>query len=277
VLKTSERWILFAIFCVIVLGAAYQEYALSLQGFSIVNTVWVLVIGVVLGGALAGSSKLFLKIISKNFLNLGITPSRLHKFSSARSRIVADAAHSGEDEYLTRARLVTNTLRYSEDWLRGWVPGSHFELSVFVDREMPLLFAYFDSNQDETSRSMKDRERNPRFYIENRYEVTRLLQAPTSQLHILKDTTKTGYAFTSNHQRDQLRSTILMCPDVAAPCALVITSNKKNAFREKDEEVISLIQYIAETVYSDLVERDFLAQIRSFRPDLFPFPRGHAY
>lgn len=273
-LKTTERWILFAVFCVIVIGGAYQEYVLSLKGFSVINTLWVLVVGVVLGGALAGSSRLFLKIISTNFLNLGITPSRLHQFSSERSRIIADARHSGDDEYVTRGRLITNTLKFSEEWLRGWVPGSHFELCVFVDREMPLLFAYFDSSQDSASRSREERAHNPRYYIEKGYEVTRLLQAPTSQLRILKDTTKTDYAFTSNHQHEQLKSTILMCPDVTAPCALVITSNKKNAFRDKDTDVILFIRYIAETAYYDLIEGDFLNHIRSLRPNLFKVANG---
>ncbi len=116
---------------------------------------------------------------------------------------------------------------------------------------------------------MEQRAHNPRYYIENRYEVTRLLQAPTSQLQILKDTSKGGYAFASNYQRDQIRSTVLMCPDVGAPCALVLTSNKKNAFREKDEDVILFIKYIAETVYYDLIDGDFLNQIPVLRPNLF--------
>jgi hypothetical protein len=267
-LRTLERGIIFVFFCGIVGAAAYQEYVISQKGFSIINTLWVLGVG----GVLAGSSKLFLKIVSKNFLNVGITPSRLHQFSSERSRIIADARHSRDDEYVTRGKLIANTLKFSEEWLRGWVPGSHLELCVFVDREMPLLFAYFDSAQDATSRSMKERERNPRYYVEKAYEVTRLLQAPTSQLHILKDTAKTQYTFTSNQQRGQLRSTLLLCPDVTAPCALVVTSNKKNAFREKDTDVILFIRFIAETVYYDLIENDFLNRIRALRPKLFNAP-----
>jgi hypothetical protein len=268
-IKMAERRILFAIFCVIVLAGAYLEYELSRQGFSLINAIWVLAVG----GVLAGSSKLFLKIISKAFLNLGLTPSRLQKFSAERARIATDAGHSGEDEYQIRGRLIQNTLKFSEECLKGWVSGSHFELCVFVDQEMPLLFAYFDSNQTVASRSMKERERNPRFYIENRYEVTRLLQAPTSQPHILKDTTRTPYAFTSNFQREQLRSTILMCPDVKSPCALVVTSNQKGAFRENDTEVVSFIRYVAETVYFDLIENDFLSRIRNLRPNLFQYDR----
>ncbi len=268
-LRTTERWIIFAIFCVIVIALARQEYVLALRGFSVINTIWVLVVGVVLGGLLTGSSKIFLKIVSNNFLNLGITPARLRQFSAERSRIIADVRHSGDDEYVTRGKLITNTLKFSEQWLMGWVSGSHFELCVFVDREMPLLFAYFDSDQADKSRSMEQRARNPRYYIENRYEVTRLLQAPTSQLRILKDTSKGEYAFASNYQREQIRSTVLMCPDVGSPCALVLTSNKKNAFREKDEDVILFIKYIAETVYYDLIDGDFLNQIRVLRPNLF--------
>jgi len=269
VLTATERRILFLIFCGIVIGGAYAEYKLSLQGFSIANVLWTIVVGIVLGGVLAGSAKVFLKIISKNFLDLGVTPSRLHEFSSERARLIADAQRPGRDEFLIREQLVRNTLRFAEAWLKGWVPGTHFEFCVFIDREMPLLFAYYDSGKDSVSRSMKERQRNPKYYIESAYEVTKLLQSPNSQVRILKDTTKADYAFTSNSQRKQLRSTILICPDVEAPCALVLSSNKKNAFRENDMDVILFFKYVAETVYCDLVEGDFLNRVRILKPELF--------
>jgi hypothetical protein len=118
---------------------------------------------------------------------------------------------------------------------------------------------------------MRERERNPRFYVEKGYEVTKLLQAPTSHQRVLKDThdTKAKYVFTSDNQRKQLGSSVLICLDVARPCALVVSSNETNAFPETDPEVMSFIRYIGESVRYDLIEGDFLCRIRDFKPTLF--------
>jgi len=91
----------------------------------------------------------------------------------------------------------------------------------------------------------------------------------------LKDTSapKAKYVFTSPYQRRQLKSSLLICPDVTAPCALVLSSNKKNAFRENESEFMSFVRYMCETVRFDLMEGDFLNQIRDLRPNLFNIPK----
>lgn len=134
-----------------------------------------------------------------------------------------------------------------------------------------MLFAYFDSNHKTTARSMKERERNPRFYVEKGYEVTTLLRTPTSYPRVLRDTndTTSKYVFTSEEQRQQVKSSVLLCFDVATPCALVVSSNESNAFQGTDPEVMSFIKYIGESVRYDLIERDLIRQIRRLRPDLF--------
>jgi len=53
----------------------------------------------------------------------------------------------------------------------------------------------------------------------------------------------------------------------------VFSSNKKNAFLENEPELISFIRYICETVRYDLMEGDFLNQIRGLRPNLFNITR----
>jgi len=154
-------------------------------------------------------------------------------------------------------------------------PRSPLNLNYYIERIRDVgfdsLFAYFDSNHDSTARSMKAREHNPRFYVETGYEVTRLLRKPTSQPRVLKDTTdaKANYVFTSNEQRKQLKSSILVCLDVSTPCALVLSSNKKNAFSESESEVTSFIRYVGETVRFDLIEGGFIHQIRRLKPHLF--------
>lgn len=269
-LSRAQRWVVFILTCLFALACVAAElyllYSIVHDGFTNVKAAS----SVLSAGILFLFGRGFWKLSSKTFLEPSITsPDRLHRFASERCRIIENARVSGEDIYRDKRILITNTLKFSEECLRGWIPGSHFELCVFLDQEQPLLFAYFDSNHDDTARSMREREGNPRFYVERGYEVSRLLQTPTSKPRILKDTTKVNYVFTSNEQRAQLKSSILLCLDVATPCALVITSNSKSAFSEGESDVISFIKYIGETVRYDLIDQDFLHRIRMLRPALF--------
>jgi hypothetical protein len=271
-LNTAQRSIVFYLFCIFTIVCVglevYLVYSLVQREITSIKTITTFLNTTVL----VLISRKFGEMISRTFLQSSIMPpDRLHRFASERCSIAENAIRSHQDIYLARQNLVTNTLKFSEESLRGWVPGSHFELCVFVDQKEPLLFAYFDSNHDTTARSMSERERNPRFYVEKGYEVTRLLQTPTSYPRVLKDThdAKANYVFTSNDQRKQLGSTILICFDVTTPCALVVTSNERNAFPEADPEVMSFIKYIGDSVRYDLIEGNFVHRIRSLRPALF--------
>jgi hypothetical protein len=228
---------------------------------------------VVNGGLMAIAGKLFLKVAKKEFLDPNdlISFSKLHRFASDRCRILDQHGQVNVDDYATRQRLITEVLRFAEESLRGWLPGSHFELCVFVDREQPLLLSYFDSNHASTARSMNERAQNPNWYVEKNYEVLKVLAEPTSHPRILQDTEakKNSYTFTSPQQCKQLRSTMLWCIDVGAPCAIVVSSNEKNAFRESDPEVSAFIKFIGNLARFDLLERRFIYRIRELRPDLF--------
>ena len=271
-LNTRQRSTVFVLFCmfsIVCVGLeVYLVYSLVQKEITSFKTISAFLNTTVL--VLTGRK--FGEMISRTFLQSSIMPpDRLHRFASERCSIVENSIRSGQDEYLTRQNLITNTLKFSEESFRGWLQGSHFELCVFVDQTEPLLFAYFDSNHDSTARSMGERERNPRFYVDRGYEVTRLLQTPTSYPRVLKDThdAKAKYVFTSIDQGKQLGSTVLICLDVTTPCALVVTSNEKNAFPETDPEVMSFIKYIGESVRYDLIEDGFLRRIRDLRPNLF--------
>jgi hypothetical protein len=264
-MRASERWLFVIVFLLLVLFAAYQEYIFTRTQFDLISAIWLAVSGLVL----VGPGKIFLKIISKMFLDLGLTTTRLHDFSSERSRIVAEAQGPERDEYRDTVTLVTNTLKFAESWLNGWVKGSHFELSVFVDKELPLLFAYFDSNKDAISRSSNDRRRKPTYYRDEEYEVVKLLDAPTSTPYIVPNTAKSHYVFASQNQKPQIGSTILLYADVSMPCVLVLTSNKKRAFGRNDRELILFVRFIAETVYYDMRHKNFMSRIRTLRPELF--------
>jgi hypothetical protein len=271
-LNVRERRSLFVLFCIFTTVCVVVEigliYEIVEKGFTNTKVLSAAAVLFAIGQS-------FVRLVNKTFLeSRELLPEVLQRSASERCNIIDGARHSNEDVYLTRQKLVTNTLKFSEQALNGWVKGSHFEFCLFVDREQPLLFAYFDSHHDVAARSMVERERNPFFYVESGYEVTRLMQAPTSQPRIIKDTTDstTNYVYTSSHQRNQIKATILLCPDVRMPCALVITSNEKNAFSDTDSDVMSFIRYVCETVRYDLMEGDFIGQIRRYRPTLFREP-----
>lgn len=159
-----------------------------------------------------------------------------------------------------------------ERTLQGWIPGSHFELCVFVDAREPLLFSYFDSNHDTVARSMTLRETDPKFYIEKGYEVTKVLAKPTSQPRIIGDThdAKAGYKFTTDEQRNQIRSSVLLSLDLGRPLALVVSSDAKGAFKASDTKLMSFIRYAGELIRSDLLDDGFADKVRSSKPGLFP-------
>ena len=270
-LTNVQRWVVFCLFCLAVVACIILEF---MQGYSTIKNGFNLksaVLAVLLGGVVYGCGRLFVRLIERTFLAKGITADRLNQIASARCEIVAQAQRSRQEEYLIRQKLVENTLKFSEAWLKGWAKGSHFEFCVFVDLDMPLLFAYFDSKRDTTSASMAKREANPRFYVEQHYEVTKLLQKPTSKPLIIGDTAdgKTGYFFESPGQREQIRSTILLCPSVSVACALVVTSDRKNAFPKSDQALVDFISSIAELALYDVVQDDFIKRIRGLRSNLF--------
>lgn len=271
-LNSIERWIVFAILCIVTLGAFVLE-GFIIYSFLTKDISWLQgTLTALNSGIFYAVARQFIAIIRSTFLQRGVAPlDRLHRYSSERTRIIDNAARGRHDAYLTRQLLVTNTLKFAEESFRNWLRGTHFEVSVFVDREQPLLFAYFDSNQDTKARTMGERERDPFYYIKRGYEVTKLLEQPTSQPRVVPYTEdkKAGYVFASEQQRSQIQSTLLLCLDVNTPCAIVFTSNAKGAFSVGNAEQISFARLILELVRFDLFEGGFVHQIRDLKPALF--------
>jgi len=273
-LKSMERSTVFVLFCIFTVACVGIEvflcYSMIAGGF----TAGKAVTGVLNLTIMYAAGKSFLKLVSKTFLEPDniISFSKLHRFASDRYRISEEDGRAQLDDYATRQHLVTEILRFAEESLREWLPGTHFELCVFVDRDRPLLFSYFDSNHESTARSMRHREENPNWYLDNDYEVTRLLREPSSHPIIISNTEdkRNSYTFTSSQQRKQLKSTMLWCIDLNTPCAIVVSSNAKNAFRDSDPEVVSFIKFVGSMVRFDLFERGFLRRIHQLRPELFP-------
>lgn len=272
-LNPIQRWIIFGLFCLATMCfmalEAFLIWSMIDKGFSGGSTVAALLNTTVLGGL----GFLFKKLVEDTFVKAELLPmGRLHRLATDRSGILEDGRRSNRDAFETRKALVTGTLRFVEETLQGWVPGSHFELCVFVDAREPLLFSYFDSNHDTVARSMALREQNPKFYLEKGYEVTKVLSNPTSQPRVIGDThnIKASYSFTTEEQRKQIRSSVLLSLDLGRPFALVVSSNVKGAFKESDAKLMSFVRYAGELIRSDLLDDGFVDEIRAMKPALFP-------
>jgi hypothetical protein len=270
-LNTTQRWVIFILFCLFTVACVgiecYFIYSMVANGFSNAKAVT----AVLNGSILYGFGKIFLKMVSSTFLTRRLTPERLHQFASERCLVMENAYRSNLDEYTRRKNLVNHTLQFCENLLKGWIRGTHLEFCVFVDQDQPVLFGYFDSNHDTTARSMNAREHNPGYYVDNGYEVVKVLKNPSSQPKLIEDTQNRGshYAFTSNQQRSQIRSSMLLCIDVTTPCVLVISSNEIKAFTVGDPEVVSIIRFVGEIIKFDLFENGFISRLRELKPQLF--------
>lgn len=262
----------FAVFILATLAVLgleiYLIWAMVADGFSGGAAVTALINGSILGAV----GLRFVRLFQKSFLDKEALPiERLHRNAAERSRIVEQFS-KGASVFDTKKALVTNSLRLAEETLKGWVPGGHLELCVFINAEQPLLFSYYDSQHNDVAKSMAARQANPKFYVEQGYEVTKLLREPSSQPRIIEDTHAAGadYRFTTPEQRRQIRSTLLLSLDLKAPIALVVSSNERNAFDRNDAKLMSFLRYLAETIRCDLMQGDFAAQLPQLCPNMFP-------
>jgi hypothetical protein len=270
-LSQQQKRVIFYIFCIVILIFAGVEVAIVWnflsQGFNTGNGVAVFVNS----SFLAACGELFRRMVKSNFSQGDkIQLVRLHKHFADRSKVLADLSTADPDEFAIRTAAISNTLKFAEQTLRGWLPGTHLEFCVFVDPEWPLMIAYFNSSLNEVNMSMEARKNSRSYYKDNSYEAAKLLADPGCEFRVIADThdTSASYAFVRREQKSQILSTVLICMDVANPCVLVVTSNAKNAF-EQDEEVSTFLRAISEYVRSDLNDAGFANRIKNLKPELF--------
>ncbi|MER9191603.1 hypothetical protein [Mesorhizobium australicum] len=131
-LSPIQRWIIFGVFCLATVGFMSLEasliWAMIDKGSSGGSTVAAVMNTTVLGGI----GFLFKKLVEDTFVKPELLPmGRLHRLAMDRSGIIEDGRRSNREVFETRKALVTGTLRFVEETLQGWVPGSHLELCVF--------------------------------------------------------------------------------------------------------------------------------------------------
>lgn len=274
-LSKGQRQIVFALFCVFAVACAGAELFVLVSLVANPSDALAKAFAAVVGaGLLGGIGVLFVRLVDKTFVSGTLAPvAILSDLASERSRLLDSNTNAALD-FSARRDLMTATLEFAETCLRPWVAGTHFEFSVFVDEIHPLLFAYYDSGRSRVARTMRERESAPDFYVEKGYEVVKLLRDRSTFPRVIADTyvPEAGYVFATAQQKRQLRSTVLLSVDTGSPCALVVASNKENAFSENDAETMGFLKYIAALVRYDLFQEGFVQQLATLRPDLFPPP-----
>jgi hypothetical protein len=121
-LNKTQRWIVFFLFCVfttICVGVeVYLVYSIVQKEFSNIKLISAFLNTTVL----VWIGRKFGEMTSRTFLQSSVMPPhRLHRFASERCGIIENAIRSDQDPYLTRQNLITNTLKFSEESLRGWI------------------------------------------------------------------------------------------------------------------------------------------------------------
>jgi hypothetical protein len=253
-LTRIQKNTLFIIFCFSIFAALGLEiYAIIrlINGEELAERIAGGLIG---AGVIAGSVPIFLKLMNTTFLRTnGRLAKSIHRLATERKQLLAEAAKGDQKQLDVKNRLITNTLKTGEEALNGWVEGTHFELSVFVNPGKPEMVAYFDSTHSRFARSMAARKGDPEYFLKKGYEAVKLLQNPSSQPVIISDTASTAskYTFATNQQKSQIRSTILLCCEISEPIVLVVTSDAKGAFSPSDEELIFFIRFLGENILQD--------------------------
>lgn len=158
-------------------------------------------------------------------------------------------------------RLIQETLRIGEEILRKICGAKHIELSVWTNREAPVIAAYYDTAGHKRPRTDSERRSNPAFYRDKRYDVIELLDAPRPVPVFKSRVSNENYSILSKAQRTQIKSTFLHCIDLTAPAALVVTADVENGLTA-DSVPIDLIHALGQSVKSDL-------SFRQLEPDLW--------
>lgn len=214
----------------------YLIYHLVTSGdFGSVKSVVALINGAITYGAL----KLILEAWRNNFIsNAIIDSSDLRKCFAGRLQVVLPAQLPVNPKVpQINRKLISQYLMLLESLLKKKLGDFHYELSIFCGKEEPEIVAYFDSSGNLVSRSQAKRDKNPKYYVESKYEVVELLNNTPAQ-SIIIDSTKDydeKYTFTDAKQKQNISSTLLHCVEHQWPAVLVITCNKESVLGGSDE------------------------------------------
>lgn len=143
------------------------------------------------------------------------------------------------------------------DCLKEYIGDDNFfEVSIFTNAQAPYIYAYYDTNGNNSSSSYPLWQENHQYYIEKKYAVIELLKCPSTEIHIISATKEEDYNFVTEEQRTHILSQVMYCFHMENPYALVITCNKKNAFKKKDKKLKKFVQDIGRILDSDIIIKE---------------------
>ena len=230
-------------------------------------------LAIVDGLAIASTLALLKKGWENEFLSGPlITGKALHECFHNRFEVVhaLPAPNNNRNVSAASASLVRAYLRLLENLLGKKVGKHDFELSVFCGAEEPRIVAYYDSSSRIWPRSHAERANNPLYYVEKKYEVVELLRNPSAHFIVKSNLEKKrgDYQFVTEHQKRQIKSTILHVISAEWPAAIVITCNQAGAFQEDDEVTKELIRGLGSAILVDL----HLGQLWNMQAHAVPVP-----
>lgn len=197
------------------------------------------VIALINGAVTFGALKLILQYWQQNFISTPIFDSEdLRTCFAGRLRIVLPSVSPINPIVpVINRQLISQYLILLESLLKKKLGNFHYELSIFCGKEEPEIVAYYDSSGNLVPRSQAKREENPRYYIESKYEVVELLNAPSSRSIIIDNVKKDEdkYSFTSPTQKKTINSTLLHCVESQWPAVLVLTCDKSSVLGNSKE------------------------------------------
>lgn len=162
--------------------------------------------------------------------------------------------------------ILRQCLHLITDCLKEYIGEKHyFEVSIFTDAKEPYIFAYYDTNGNNKASSYILRKKNPKYYIENNYEVIELLRKPSPRIFIIPSTKQFKYNFINEKQREHICSQIMYCFHMESPYVLVIACDKANAFNKKDVILKNFVKNIGRILNSDILIKEHMCCRNEFK------------
>ena len=268
-LKTITSVLIVIAIVLVIISAAIQIYNYLQPTFSPesnqlnINGIWKYIVFVfpIVDIVLAGILRIVeLKKERKSLDSDLVFTEELSKYIEKKDEVLCNLTPSAYPEEVLRQSLMLTA-----DCLKRYIGRKYyFELSIFTNSNTPLIYAYYDTHGNNKPSSYTRRSKNPRYYIEKKYEVVELLSNPSSKIFIIPSTKEYNYNFIDNKQKKQIGTQIMYCFHMENPYVLVITCNKSNVFKETDYVLKSFIQNIGRILNSDILIKENLCCRHSF-------------
>lgn len=190
-----------------------------------------------------------------------IFTSKFSTYIEKKNEILCNLQPSAYPEEVMRQCLHLIT-----DCLKEYIGKKHyFEVSIFTDISEPYIYTYYDTHGNNKPSSYMSRKKNPKYYIEEKYEVIELLNKPSSEIFVIPSTKEYTYNFVNKKQKKHISSQLMYCFHMEDPYVLVITCSKSKAFDSNDFVLKNFIQSIGRILNSDILIKEYMCCKNNFQ------------